>query len=173
MGPLLRFRAVHLCFSRFPCQFLEDPSYQGNGDMGRGCQSHTGTPEWDHGTETWLAGGLCPCHLWCGRLKGFICDPALALAPAPPLPSSPFLAYEICMENRCPCSPTPRPPPGPAPAPSSRGGSQIPLPMAAWLACLILMRGGEPGPANRELGVCVCISIYIHRAGPTQVCMCP
>lgn len=66
------------------------------------------------------------------------------------------------------------PPPGPAPTPSSRevswGCSQFPLPMAAWPGCLILMRGG-PGPANGELGVCVCISIYIHRAGPAQVCM--
>lgn len=59
-----------------------------------------------------------------------------------------------------------------SPRPQLPRGSQIPLPMAAWTGCLILMRG-VPGPANRELGVCVCISIYIHteKAGPAQVCV--
>lgn len=51
-------------------------------------------------------------------------------------------------------------PPGPAPAPSSQEGSQVPLPMAAWPACLILMRGGALASQWGAGGVCVYLHIY-------------
>lgn len=66
------------------------------------------------------------------------------------------------------------PPPGPAPTPSSpevRWGVFPGPPANGCPAWLFNIDGGGAGPANGEPGVCVCISIYIHRAGPAQVCM--
>ena len=83
------------------------------------------------------------------------------LSPQPhPFPSSPFLAYEICMENRCPCFPTPRPPQG-QPHPQLPGG--FPDPSAN--GCLALLfnidKGGGCWASQwRAGGVCVYLHIY-------------
>lgn len=93
------------------------------------------------------------------------------LQPQPhPFPSSPFLAYEICMENRCPCSPTPRPPQGQPPPPAPRG---FPDPSAngclAWL--FNIDEGGGPGQPMGSWG-CVCVSPYIYIGLGQLRCVC-
>lgn len=84
------------------------------------------------------------------------------LSPQPhPFPSSLFLAYEICMGNRCPCSLTPRPPQGQPPPPAPKG---FPDPSAndclAWL--FNIDEGAAWASQWRAGGVCVSPYIYTH-----------
>lgn len=117
--------------------------------------------EWDHGAKIELAGGLWPRCLCCGRLRGSsVILPWLSPQPHP-FPSSPFLSYEICMENRCPCSPTACPPLGPAPTPSSRGGGFQGPSANGCLACLFNI-DEEGAFASQWRAGGVCVSSYIY-----------
>jgi hypothetical protein len=90
--------------------------------------------------------------------------------PSPtPSPALHFLLMKYAWRTDVPAPPLPAPSRA-SPHLQFPGGSQIPLPMAAWPGCLILMRGGCLGQPMKSWG-CVCISIYIHRARPAQVCM--
>lgn len=91
--------------------------------------------------------------------------------PSPtPSPALYFLLMKYAWRTDVPAPPLPAPLRA-SPRPQLPRGSQIPLPMTAWPGCLILMRG-LLGPANGELGVCVYLHIYAHKAGPVQVCVC-